>query len=113
MLCESTLYIYMRKHVVIWAVVILTGMLAALHLCEQMIEGVAAGAGIPSVELREANFYTDGQAGPYFDVVSPCLMQDLWQKAKTSSDYEKRAAEIELFNKVLFIIYYTVLTLSW
>lgn len=73
---------------------------------ERMIEEIAYKLGKDPLEVRKANFYgtTDRNVTPYHQVVEDNIVHRLVEELETSSDYQKRRADIIAFNKTSKII---------
>ena len=76
------------------------GILSILHFTEQIVDRLAAALGVTSEQIKEANLYKEGQLSPFNVPLTPCYSTELWSTLKSSADFDKRAADIETFNKV-------------
>ncbi|MCX7556268.1 xanthine dehydrogenase molybdopterin binding subunit [Xanthomonadaceae bacterium JHOS43] len=71
---------------------------------EEIIEQVARHLGLPAHEVRERNFYRDGENPPcdtthYGQRVIDNHMQELWSQALERSDFAARRAQTAAFNR--------------
>jgi len=75
-----------------------------MHIIEQIVGSLAAKLGVSHEQLREANFYKDGDKTPFNQVVSPCYITgyitDMWNQMKKSVSFDDRSEEISAFNAV-------------
>ncbi|KAF6024631.1 hypothetical protein EB796_017075 [Bugula neritina] len=74
------------------------GIVSAMHIIEQIVGSLAAKLGVSHEQLREANFYKDGDKTPFNQVVSPCYITDMWNQMKKSVSFDDRSEEISAFN---------------
>ena len=68
-------------------------------MIEEIIDRVARHLNLPPDVVRERNFYRDGDATHYGQVVKDAgRLQRVWDSLRASSDYAVRQAEIAAFN---------------
>lgn len=65
------------------------------------MDHISHALGVSGDALRRANLYKEGQTTPYGDIMTPCYIEDMWNEMRSSSQYERRSAEIQKFNKVI------------
>ncbi len=66
---------------------------------EEILDRVARTLGLPPDLVRERNFYRDGDTTHYGQAVKDAgRIQRIWDELKASSDYARRAGEVEAFN---------------
>jgi xanthine dehydrogenase large subunit len=66
---------------------------------EDVMDRVARTLGLAPDVVRERNFYREGDVTHYGQTVKDAgRMPRIWSELKASSDYEKRAREVEAFN---------------
>ena len=66
---------------------------------EEILDQAARRLGIPVEEVREKNFYREGHATHYGQIVKDAdRMPAIWSRLKESSDFALRRAEIRAFN---------------
>ncbi|HMN34338.1 MAG TPA: xanthine dehydrogenase molybdopterin binding subunit [Chiayiivirga sp.] len=65
---------------------------------EEIIEQIARHLGLPAHEVRERNFYREGQATHYDQPVTGNHMHELWQQALERGDFSARRAQVAAFN---------------
>jgi xanthine dehydrogenase/oxidase len=71
-----------------------------MMVTETMIDHVAKTLNIPAEKLREINFYKQGDITHFGQVLDQGdRIEKLWNAVLKCSDYEKRLAEIQQFNK--------------
>ena len=79
------------------------GALTKNQLQEFINEHISHSLGKSLIEIQELNFYKDGEATPFGDVVGSeafnWTVPLLWEQVKESVDYYARKASVELFNK--------------
>eukprot|EP01065_Artemidia_motanka_P048029 TRINITY_DN765_c0_g1_i1.p1 TRINITY_DN765_c0_g1~~TRINITY_DN765_c0_g1_i1.p1 ORF type:complete len:1433 (+),score=487.88 TRINITY_DN765_c0_g1_i1:161-4300(+) len=74
------------------------GWVPGIWFGERIAGLVAAKLGMPSVAVKEKNFYQKGQVTPGGFPLKNWNMQELWATLKASSEYEKRAEAVAAFN---------------
>jgi xanthine dehydrogenase large subunit len=65
---------------------------------EEIIEQVARHLGLPAHEVRERNFYREGESTHYDQPVIDSHMHELWAQALERSDFPARRAQVAAFN---------------
>jgi len=55
--------------------------------------------GIDPAQIRQRNFYSEGQQTPYGQVLSDIRLARIYDELTTSADYEARRAEVAAFNQ--------------
>ncbi len=66
---------------------------------EEIMDRVARSLNLPADEVRQKNFYQEGQSTHYGQEVKDApRMERIWNELKASSDYTKRKQEIKSFN---------------
>ncbi len=65
---------------------------------EEIVEQVARHLGLPAHEVRERNFYREGQTTHYDQPVIDSHMHELWSQALERSDFSTRRAQIAVLN---------------
>ncbi|CAG8438485.1 13497_t:CDS:10 [Dentiscutata heterogama] len=70
----------------------------AVFVTESMMIDAAERMGIDVDELREKNFYMEGQKTPYNQTVENWCLPSVYQQVKEFSEFEKRKKEVEEFN---------------
>ncbi len=65
---------------------------------EEAIEAAAHAIGMLPEDVREQNFYQAGDLTPYGQELDYCIIQDVWDRLKKTSDFKVRAAAVEKFN---------------
>lgn len=70
-----------------------------VFLIEDILGRSAAAMGIDPIELREKNFYQQGQSTPYGQLVKDAARTGMiWNQLRDEADIDERRAEIEKFN---------------
>ena len=72
-------------------------------IIEQIISRVAMHLGLPPEDVRELNFYKDGDTTPYGQLLTPCNLGRCWAQVKETSSFNDRKSAVEKFNR-LFIV---------
>ena len=69
--------------------------------CERWIEDIAYDLGKDPLEIRRANFYgiEDRNVTPYWQTVTDNILAPIVDELEQTSDYQKRRAEILVFNR--------------
>jgi xanthine dehydrogenase/oxidase len=76
------------------------GVVQMMVAIEEAVEKAAYTLGMRPETLREQNFYDrEGDFAPYGAPLHECLVNDIWQKLKVSSNFEERVQDIERFNQ--------------
>ncbi|XP_012253844.2 xanthine dehydrogenase isoform X2 [Athalia rosae] len=70
-----------------------------MFLAENMIHQVADFLKADVVELSERNLYKEGNLTHYNQRLDHCTLDRCWQQCLTSSNYKKRVASIQQYNK--------------
>ena len=65
---------------------------------EEIVEQVARHLGLPAHEVRERNFYREGEATHYDQPVIDNHMHELWSQALERSDFTARREQVAAFN---------------
>ena len=63
------------------------------------MQHLAEDLNIDQVQLREANFYEEGDCTPFGMTLNQCNVQRTWYECKESAEYERRVEEVKLYNK--------------
>ncbi|XP_033229237.1 xanthine dehydrogenase-like [Belonocnema kinseyi] len=71
------------------------GMFAA----ENYIREIAEFLGQDPVKIAEMNLYKEGDITPYNQLISYCTIDRCWKECLHSSNFEKRQAEVRLYNQ--------------
>src|SRR5205823_1420022 len=67
---------------------------------EEIMHEAAQRLGMPAEEVRERNFYREGDTTHYGETVKHAgRIQTIWDRVKETSRYEARCREIEEFNR--------------
>ncbi|MEM9365115.1 MAG: xanthine dehydrogenase molybdopterin binding subunit [Planctomycetota bacterium] len=70
---------------------------------ENAIEEIANHLGLDSLDVRKANLYRDGDPDrnqtPYGQIVENHVLEETFDELEQSSDYRRRATEIDAFNQ--------------
>jgi xanthine dehydrogenase/oxidase len=79
------------------------GIVQSTLIVEEAVERVAHELGITPEEVRYKNLYKTSrgrsfQRTPFEQALKPCYIREIWDKLWQSSDFEKRAREVERFN---------------
>lgn len=70
-----------------------------VFLIEDILGRVAPALGIDPLDLRERNFYREGQSTPYGQPVKDAgRIAKIWSTLRSDSDLDQRRADIEAFN---------------
>ena len=70
-----------------------------MFLAENMIRNVAEFLNRDVKDLMELNFYKEGDITHYNQILNHCTLDRCWKQCLHSSEYEKREAQIRIFNK--------------
>ena len=71
-----------------------------MMLAEAVIEDIAHYLNKDPLEIRELNFYHEGDKTPYGQTFDSDLVPKIVKQLTTSSDYKKRREEIKSFNRI-------------
>ncbi|EDO33791.1 predicted protein [Nematostella vectensis] len=66
---------------------------------ENIVSDVAKTCGIPENEVRQLNFYSEGDLTPYNQPLTSCTVQRVWDELMEKSDFEHRRSAVEEFNR--------------
>ncbi|HVR39829.1 MAG TPA: molybdopterin cofactor-binding domain-containing protein, partial [Thermoanaerobaculia bacterium] len=80
------------------------GVTQATLIVEEGIEKIAHTLGMRAEDVRWKNMYENGtpkksQTTPYGEKLNHCNLRTIWKDLMKSSDFEKRRAEVEKFNR--------------
>jgi xanthine dehydrogenase/oxidase len=75
------------------------GLVQGLLVQEDAIEKAAHAIGMPPEEVRGKNLYRQGELTPFGQVVDYCYIDKVWERIRKTSDFDRRRAEVEAFNK--------------
>ncbi|EFA78511.1 xanthine dehydrogenase [Heterostelium album PN500] len=68
-------------------------------ICEIWMEKIANYLKKPPTEIRQLNFYKEGEFTHYLQEVKNCQLQRIWDETLQKSDYFNRLAKVEEFNR--------------
>ncbi|MEW5318751.1 MAG: hypothetical protein WDW38_009946 [Sanguina aurantia] len=71
-----------------------------LMFAEMWVDQISKTIGMPSVDVRSANMYTEGDLTHYGQPLEECKMQICWDKALANAGYAERAEKVAQFNAV-------------
>jgi len=71
----------------------------ASYTIEHVIANIAHVLNKPTNEIREKNFLQAGDKLPNGKQIEGYALPEVWNKCKEMSDFERRAAEVEVFNR--------------
>lgn len=71
----------------------------SMFLAENMIRDVAECLHRDEMDLMELNFYKEGDVTHYNQRLDYCTLDRCWQECLRSSDFRRRKAEVDEFNK--------------
>ena len=66
---------------------------------EIMVKHVAEKFGWNHDEIREKNFYEEGDCTPFGMHLNQCNVKRTWDECRINSDYDRRLEEVNLFNQ--------------
>lgn len=75
------------------------GLVQAMMAQEDAIERAAYAIGMQPEEVRGKNLYQQGELTPFGQVVDYCYLDEVWARIRKLSDFDRRRAEVEYFNK--------------
>ncbi|MDB5785455.1 molybdopterin cofactor-binding domain-containing protein [Caballeronia mineralivorans] len=75
------------------------GDLQGKNIIENAIDDAAVALGIPSEQLREANFYSPGDTTPFGQVLDDCYIKQVWNWLKSTCAFEDKYRAVEQFNR--------------
>jgi xanthine dehydrogenase/oxidase len=75
------------------------GLVQGMLVQEDAIEKAAHAIGMLSEEVRGKNLYRQGELTPYGQVVDYCYLAEVWERIGTTSDFARRQAAVEEFNR--------------
>jgi xanthine dehydrogenase/oxidase len=75
------------------------GSVQAGLITEEAIEAGAYKIGMLPEDVREKNLYTMGDYTPYGQQLDYCIIKDVWKRLRKTSDFDKRLAKVNEFNK--------------
>lgn len=76
------------------------GCLSSIFFVEYIIENTAATLSMSSKQLRELNFYSQGQVTPYGTPLLYYSLPEVWQQVQQTSDFDARQMAVNEFNKL-------------
>lgn len=68
------------------------------NIIENAIEDAAIAAGLKPHEVREENFYKNGDKTPFGQTMEICYIKDVWDYLKETCNFEDQLAAVEKFN---------------
>ncbi|XP_071107754.1 xanthine dehydrogenase-like [Haliotis cracherodii] len=68
-------------------------------LIESVLENVAKALGKVAADVKEVNLYKEGQTDILGHELKDCTIGKLWQQLRQSSEFDKRRAGVDTFNK--------------
>ncbi|XP_031555377.1 xanthine dehydrogenase/oxidase-like [Actinia tenebrosa] len=71
-----------------------------MMIAESWIQDVAQTCGISQRQVREMNFYKEGDLTHYNQKLTGCNVSRVWNELLEKCDYEKRKHDVEQFNSV-------------
>ncbi|MEW5306011.1 MAG: hypothetical protein WDW36_008516 [Sanguina aurantia] len=71
-----------------------------LMFAEMWVDQISKTVGMPSVDVRSANMYAEGDLTHYGQRLDECKMQVCWDKALANAGYAERVESIAQFNAV-------------
>src|SRR6266404_3357119 len=75
------------------------GLVQGLLAQEDAIECAAHRIGMLPEDVRGKNLYQQGQLTPYGEVVDYCYLDRVWERIAKLSDFDRRRAEVQKFNR--------------
>jgi len=75
------------------------GLIQAILVQEDAIEKAAREVGMTAEEVRGKNLYRMGDLTPFGQVVDYCYLDKVWERIGRRSDFARRLAEVERFNR--------------
>jgi len=75
------------------------GLVQAMLAQEDAIEQAAHRVGMLPEDVRGKNLYQQGQLTPFGQVVDYCYLDEVWKRIAKLSDFDRRRAEVEQFNR--------------
>ncbi|XP_032242989.2 xanthine dehydrogenase/oxidase-like [Nematostella vectensis] len=75
------------------------GSIQAVFIMESIMEHVAKSLGKTPEDVRQVNLYQKNQTMPSGQALKYCNIRTLWQDLQETSEFLKRKAEVESFNK--------------
>ncbi len=68
-------------------------------VCEEILDRIARHLGLPPKEVRERNFYQEGQQAHYGQPIKDAgRIERIWRSLEASSEWDARRGEVEAFN---------------
>ncbi|MEM7643182.1 MAG: molybdopterin cofactor-binding domain-containing protein, partial [Pseudomonadota bacterium] len=67
-------------------------------ILESAVDDAAFSVGMRAEEVREKNLYARGDVTPFGQALSFCYMREVWDYLKETSDFERKAQDVETFN---------------
>lgn len=75
------------------------GVPQSMLFCESLISDIATICGISQREVRELNFYTEGDLTHINQELTNCQLQRVWNELVEKCEYEKRRKLVQSFNR--------------
>ncbi|HEY0395519.1 MAG TPA: molybdopterin cofactor-binding domain-containing protein [Candidatus Elarobacter sp.] len=75
------------------------GDIQGMIVAETALDHAATAIGMTAEDVRERNLYDRGQVTPYGQSLTYCYMRTVWDWAKDKSEFVKRRAGVEEFNR--------------
>ncbi len=75
------------------------GMIQGALIVEEAIEAAAHSVGLRPEEVRARNLYKQGDSTPYGEPLHSCYMREVWAFAEKHSDFKRRRAAVDDFNR--------------
>jgi len=74
------------------------GLIQAMLAQEDAVEAAALEIGMLAEEVRGKNLYRIGDTTPYGEVLDYCIMDEVWNRLRKRSDFDRRLAAVNAFN---------------
>jgi xanthine dehydrogenase/oxidase len=75
------------------------GLVQGLLAQEDAIEQAAHTIGMLPEDVRGKNLYRQGELTPFGQVVDYCYIDKVWERIRSTCEFDRRRAEVEAFNK--------------
>ena len=74
------------------------GLMQAMLAQEDAVEAAAHAIGMLAEDVRGKNLYRIGDTTPYGEVLDYCIMDNVWERIRRRSDFDRRLKAVEAFN---------------
>ncbi|MBI3716828.1 MAG: molybdopterin-dependent oxidoreductase, partial [Betaproteobacteria bacterium] len=74
------------------------GGIQAMLIQEEALEAAAHSIGMLPEQVREMNFYANGDKTPFGQVLDYCYIREVWNRLKRRCEFDKRRREVQAFN---------------